>query len=343
MSGNTFGRLFKVTTFGESHGVSLGVIIDGCPAGLPLTQEEIQKELNRRRPGQSSFTTPRQEADCVKIQSGVFQGLTTGTPIALIIENQNNRSADYDNLAHCFRPGHGDKSYFEKYGIRDFRGGGRSSGRETAARVAAGAVAKKILKEVGVEIHAWVRSIGPYQASECHLNEIEENPLRCCSNDAAKEMQEYIKKVAEEKDSVGGVVECLTTGVPSGWGEPVFDKIEALLAYAMLSIGGVKGFEIGSGFQAPLLLGSQNNQKGHSGGVLGGISDGEDLFFRLAVKPTPSIFKPQECLTPEGTTVTVSVKGRHDPCLCPRIVPVVEAMNALVLVDLYLQNRAAQL
>lgn len=343
MSGNTFGTLFKVTTCGESHGKAVGVIIDGCPAGLPLSETDIQKELDRRKPGQSEVTTLRKESDTAVIESGVFNGTTTGTPIAVRIANENHHSADYENIAHCFRPGHADRGYFEKYGIRDYRGGGRASGRETAARVAAGAVAKKILAHNGITVRAWVKSIGPITAKSCRFDTIEQNPVRCCDPEAAEKMKEYILQKASEKESVGGIIECRADGLPVGWGEPVFDKLDALLAHAVLSVGSIKGIEFGSGFEASLLTGSENNRPGHSGGITGGISDGEPLFFRVAVKPTPSIFRPQECLTDTGETTTITLKGRHDPCLCPRLVPVIEAMTALVLADLLLRDRASQL
>lgn len=343
MSGNTFGTLFKMTTYGESHGSAIGVVIDGCPAGLPLSEADIQKELDRRRPGQSSVTTPRKESDTAVIESGVFNGLTTGTPISVRIVNENQHSTDYENIARCFRPGHADRGYFEKYGIRDYRGGGRASGRETAARVAAGAVAKKLLAAEGITVRAWVKSIGPITAQNCDPDETERNPVRCCDSKAAAEMEAYILETAAAKDSCGGTIECRADGLPVGWGEPVFDKLDALLAHAVLSVGSIKGIEFGSGFEAPLLYGSENNKPGHSGGITGGISDGEPLFFRVAVKPTPSIFRPQKCLTETGETETVTLKGRHDPCLCPRLVPVIEAMTALVLADAALLNRSSKI
>lgn len=342
MSGNTFGTLFKITTYGESHGPALGVVIDGCPAGLPLSEADIQKELDRRRPGQSSVTTPRRESDTAVIESGVFNGLTTGTPIAVRIVNENHHSTDYENIARCFRPGHADRGYFEKYGIRDYRGGGRASGRETAARVAAGAVAKKLLAAEGIGVRAWVKSVGPITAQNSDPDETEKNPVRCGDSEAAVKMEEYILKTAAEKDSCGGTIECRADGLPVGWGEPVFDKLDALLAHAMLSVGSIKGIEFGSGFEAARLHGSENNRPGHSGGITGGLSDGEPLFFRVAVKPTPSVFRPQECLTETGETATVTLKGRHDPCLCPRLVPVIEAMTALVLADAALRNRSSK-
>lgn len=342
MSANTFGTLFRLTTYGESHGTAIGAVIDGCPAGLPLTNADIQKELDRRKPGQSPLTTSRKESDAVTIESGVFNGVTTGTPIALRILNENQHSGDYDDLLHCFRPGHADRGYFEKFGIRDHRGGGRSSGRETAARVAAGAVAKKLLEREKVTVRAWVSQIGPITAKSCHPEAVESNRVRCCDNETAALMEEYILQKARERESVGGIIECRVDGVPVGWGEPVFDKLDALIAHAVLSVGGIKGIEFGSGFGAALLLGSENNLPNHSGGITGGISDGEPLFFRAAVKPTPSILREQSFLTDAGETVTTTLKGRHDPCLCPRLVAVIEAVTALVLADAALLQRSAK-
>lgn len=342
MSGNTFGTVFRITTYGESHGPALGVVIDGCPSGLPLSAADIQKELNRRRPGQSSVTTPRKESDTAVIESGVFEGVTTGAPIAIRIVNENQRSSDYSDIARLFRPGHADRSWFEKYGLRDYRGGGRSSGRETAARVAAGAVAKKLLGLYGIRICAWTESIGPIEAKNGAPENAESNAVRCRDPEAAAEMEAYIKAKTAEKESVGGVVACRADGLPVGWGEPVFDKLDAVLAHAVLSVGSVKGIEFGSGFGAALLCGSENNRPGHSGGVLGGISDSEPLFFRVAVKPTPSIFKPQLFRTEDGTETEAVLRGRHDPCLCPRIVPVIEAMTAIVLADFALRDRCSR-
>ena len=342
MSGNTFGTVFRVTTYGESHGPALGAVIDGCPSGLPLSAADIQKELDRRRPGQSSVTTPRKESDTAVIESGVFEGRTTGAPIAVRIVNENQRPSDYGDTARLFRPGHADRTWFEKYGLRDYRGGGRSSGRETAARVAAGAVAKKLLGLYGIRICAWTESIGPIAAKNGAPENAESNAVRCRDAEAAAEMEAYIQAKAAEKESVGGVVACRADGLPVGWGEPVFDKLDAVLAHAVLSVGGVKGIEFGSGFAASLLCGSENNRPGHSGGVLGGISDGEPLFFRVAVKPTPSVFKTQIFRGEDGTETETALRGRHDPCLCPRIVPVIEAMTAVVLADFALLGRCSR-
>ena len=366
-NGNTFGTNFSVTTFGESHGLALGCIIDGCPAGIKLSKETIQKSLNRRRPGSSvtgqtsASVTARKEADEVEILSGVFNGLTTGTPIALEVRNTSQHSGDYGNLDLTFRPGHADFTYDIKYkGNRDYRGGGRSSGRETLARVAAGAVAQEILSQKGIKITAYTIRAAGIDAKKRDLSQIEENNLRAPDNEAAAQMNARIEELRAAGDSAGGIIECLVTGCPAGLGEPAFDKLDAKLAQAMLSIGAVKGFEIGVGFAAADGLGSQNNDSmhaengkaifdsNHAGGVLGGLSSGNDIIFRVAVKPVPSIFKPQQTVKrtsdfdAKGKAVYEStelqIKGRHDVCLCPRIVPVVEAMTALVLTDLLLRD-----
>lgn len=360
MAGNTFGTNFKVTTFGESHGEGLGCIIDGCPAGLQIEKKIIQNALDRRKPGASingklnAAVTARKEADEVEILSGIFEGKTTGTPIALEIRNTSQHSSDYGNLATTFRPGHADFTYDAKYkGNRDYRGGGRSSGRETAARVAAGAVAAEFLRQKGIYITAYTIRAAGIDAQKRNFDEIEQNALRAPDNQAAEKMQARIEEIRADGDSTGGIIECLVKGCPVGLGEPVFDKLDAELAKAMLSIGAVKGFEIGDGFAAADSFGSTNNdtmhvQNGqpffdtnHSGGILGGISNGNDIIFRVAVKPVPSIFKPQQTVTKnsDGTyqNTTLEIKGRHDICLCPRIVPVVEAMTALVLADFYLR------
>ena len=359
MAGNTFGKNFKVTTFGESHGIGLGCIIDGCPAGLEINEEIIQRALDRRKPGASingklnAAVTARKEPDEVEILSGIFEGKTIGTSISLLIRNTSQHSSDYGNLSTTFRPGHADFTYDAKYGIRDYRGGGRSSGRETAARVAAGAVAAEFLRQKGISITAYTIRAAGIDAQKRNFNEIEQNALRAPDNEAAEKMQARIEEIRANGDSTGGIVECLVKGCPAGLGEPVFDKLDAELAKAMLSIGAVKGFEIGDGFAAADSFGSTNNdcmhsQDGkpvfdtnHAGGILGGISNGNDIIFRVAIKPVPSIFKPQETVTKkaDGTfeNTTLEIKGRHDICLCPRIVPVVEAMTALVLADFYLR------
>ena len=366
-NGNTFGTNFSVTSFGESHGTALGCIIDGCPAGIELTKEMIQKALDRRRPGASvtgeasASVTARKEADEVEILSGVFEGRTTGTPIALEVRNSSQHSADYGNLDKSFRPGHADFTYDIKYsGNRDYRGGGRSSGRETVARVAAGVVAQQLLNKYGIKITAYTIRAAGISAQKRELSQIEENNLRAPDNQAAAEMNKKIEELRAAGDSAGGVIECLVTGCPAGLGQPVFDKLDAKLAQAMLSIGAVKGFEIGDGFAAADSLGSQNNDlmhaengkpffdSNHAGGVLGGLSSGADILFRVAVKPVPSIFKSQQTVrrtsdfTADGKadyeTTELQIKGRHDVCLCPRIVPVVEAMAALVLADFILRD-----
>lgn len=358
--GSIYGKIFRISTFGESHGAGIGVVIDGCPAGIPFESDFVQKELTRRKPGQSRITTQRKEADEFEVLSGVFEGKTTGTPIMLLIRNEDQRSKDYSHIADRFRPSHADYTYEEKYGIRDYRGGGRSSARETAARVAAGALAKLILKELGVTVSAFVSQVGnirvvkPYQ--ELDLSEAENNPVRCADPDTAQEMYDYIDSVRKNGDSVGGVVFCVAQGVPAGWGEPVFDKLHAELGKAMLGINAVKGFEYGSGFDGVAMLGSQHNdifykdeagkvrtKTNFSGGIQGGISNGEDIYFRVAFKPVATIMQDQDSLDKSGASVTVSGKGRHDPCVVPRAVPIVEAMAALVLVDFYLRNKSAKM
>ena len=351
MSGNSFGEIFRITTFGESHGPALGVIIDGVPAGIRIDENFIQAELDRRRPGQSSVCTMRNEADQVEILSGVFEGITTGTSIGMVIRNTDQRSRDYGNLATTFRPGHADFGYWKKYGIRDYRGGGRSSGRETAARVAAGAVAKLFLKESGVDIHAHALEIGGIRGTKVNFDEVERNIVRAADPMVVDAMISTIRAAQKVMDSVGGVVECLVTGVPAGWGEPVFDKLDAVLAHAVMSLGGIKGIEFGDGFAAVRRRGSENNdsmvpeesfKSNHAGGILGGLSTGAEIIFRAAVKPTSSIAAEQDTVDIEGNAVKLSVHGRHDPCLVPRMVPVIEAMTALVLADMALRQRSAR-
>ena len=348
---NSFGELFRVTTFGESHGPAIGAVVDGVPAGLALAEADIQQALDRRKPGQSAMTTPRRESDAVEILSGVFEGRTTGTPVALLIRNQDQRSRDYGDLAELFRPGHADYTYFAKYGIRDYRGGGRSSGRETAARVAAGAIAAKYLREeFGIVVTAWTQAAAGIAGERVCPDLIEKNPLRAADPDRAEAMEAAVRRAVAEEDSVGGVVACRVEHVPAGLGEPVFDKLDALLAHAMLSLGAVKGIEFGDGFAAAAARGSANNDAmtpegfatNHAGGVLGGISTGEPIEFRLAVKPTPSIRREQMTVDRENRARKLTIGGRHDPCICPRLVPVVEAMTALVLTDLALRARAAE-
>lgn len=357
MSGSTFGTIFKITTWGESHGMGVGVVVDGCPAGLALCETDIQNYLNRRKPGQSKFSTPRKEDDTVEIQSGIFEGRTTGTPISMTVYNKNQRSADYSEIASYYRPGHADYTFDRKYGFRDYRGGGRSSARETIGRVAAGAVAAKLLDMLDVHFLTYVKSIGPVAIDPSRFDaaQIEKNPFRMPDADAACEAQNYLNTCMQAQDSSGGVVECMIRGVPAGIGEPVFRKLDGELAKAIFSIGAVKGFEIGDGFEAARAVGSDNNdcfyydEKGrickktnHAGGILGGISDGSDIILRAAFKPTPSIGSPQETVSKDGQNITVRVKGRHDPIIVPRAVVVVEAMAALTLTDLMLENMHAK-
>jgi chorismate synthase len=342
MAGNTFGELFRVTTFGESHGAALGCVIDGCPSGMELSAEDIEKELERRRPG--DIYGSRDEKDKPEILSGVFEGKTLGTPITVLVRNGNQNSGDYDELKDIYRPGHADFTWEAKFGIRDFRGGGRSSGRETLCRTAAGAVAKKILVSSGICIRAWASSLAGLQQAapgeeSFDFEEIDRNPLRVPSKHGALEAMKKIEAIRKESDSAGGVISCLITGVPSGLGEPVFDKLDARLAAAVLSIGACKGIEFGAGFAAAGLKGSENNAVENSGGILGGISSGDGIFFRAAFKPAPSIGKTQKVSGRDGKTKEISIKGRHDVCIVPRAVPVVEAMTALVLADFLLLSR----
>lgn len=352
---STFGKIFKLTTWGESHGPALGVVIEGCPAGIPLTVEDIQLQLNRRRVGQSSVTTPRGETDRAELLSGVFEGVTTGTPISLITYNKDADSSKYENLRDVFRPGHADLTYWAKYGHRDHRGGGRSSARETWGRVAAGAIARKILETVGCDVYGFIRELGGIAMETFDRDEIERNIVRCPDPVAAERMIEAIMQVKEEHDSLGGIVEVRATGVPVGLGEPTFDKLDGLIGQAMLSIPAVKGVEIGSGFAVVRSRGSESNdgfyvengrvrtKSNNAGGTLGGLSSGEDIVVRLAVKPTSSIARPQETVSTGLEPRTIVVEGRHDPSVCPRAVPVAEAMLAIVLADLLLLNRAARI
>lgn len=352
MSGSIFGNIFKVSTFGESHGEALGVVIDGLPAGVKIDREFLAFEMSRRRPGQSQLTTSRNENDAVEILSGVLDDISTGTPLAMIIRNTSQRSKDYSNLENVFRPGHADFGFFSKYGIRDVRGGGRASGRETCARVAAGAVAKMMLKNYGIDICAYAQEIAGIKAQSFDRREIEKNPARCPDPLAAEAMAGAIAAIHAGNDSVGGIVKCFADGVPAGWGEPVFDKLDARLAYAMLSLGSVKGIEFGDGFAVSAMKGSENNDPmlaggkfatNHAGGILGGIATGERIEFAIAVKPTPSIAQKQNTVDKNGQPQEIVITGRHDPCIVPRIIPVVEAMTALVLADFALLSRCAQI
>lgn len=356
MAGSIFGTHFRIETFGESHGEGLGVVIDGCPAGLSLCAEDIQLYLNRRKPGQSKFATPRKEADAVEILSGVFEGKTTGTPIALLVRNTSQRSSDYSEIASYYRPGHADFTFDAKYGFRDYRGGGRSSGRETIGRVAAGAIACKILQELGITVCAYTKAIGPVEASmeQFDPGAILTTPTAMPDRKASKEAEAYLSGCMEQKDSCGGVIECRIDGVPAGIGEPVFDKLDASLAKAVMSIGAVKAFEIGDGTKVAHMHGSENNdcfcikdgrvikETNHSGGILGGISDGSQILLRAYVKPTPSIFQSQHTVNKAGEEIDIQIKGRHDPVIMPRAVVVVEAMTALTVLDLMMDNMTAR-
>lgn len=357
MAGSIFGRQLCISTWGESHGKGLGVVVDGCPAGLSLCEEDIQQYLDRRKPGQSTFTTSRKEGDLAKILSGVFEGKTTGTPISIMVENTSHRSQDYSEIASYYRPGHADYTFDQKYGFRDYRGGGRSSGRETIARVAGGAIAAKLLGELGITLTAYTRSIGPVSIDEARFDpeEIRRNPVYMPDAQAAAEAAAYLEQCMKAQDSSGGIVECRVQGLPAGLGDPCFEKLDANLAKAILSIGAVKGFEIGDGFGAALARGSQNNDAfvsgpegvtkatNHAGGVLGGISDGSEVLFRAAIKPTPSISAEQHTVNKDGENITISVRGRHDPVIVPRAVVVVETMAALVLADALLAGMSAKL
>ena len=351
MAGSCYGVEFRVTTFGESHGKGVGVVVEGVQPGLEISEEDIQKELDRRKPGQSDVTTPRKESDTVHIISGHFEGRATGTPLAMVIWNADARPSAYDNLKGLFRPGHADYTYHQKYQFRDHRGSGRASGRETAGRVAAGAVAKKMLALRGVVIRAFTLQVGPIRGERIDYDAIERNPVRAADPDKAGAMADLIRSVGADHDSVGGIVECRVQGTPAGLGEPVFDKIDADLARAVLSLGAVKGVEFGAGFAAVTMRGSQHNDpitpagftSNHAGGILGGITNGEEIVFRVAVKPTSSIARPQQTVDLEGRPVSVTIEGRHDPCICPRIVPVVEAMTALTLIDHLKRQEAGRL
>ena len=340
--------MLRLTTFGESHGGAVGVTLDGVTPSVPLSEADVQRQLDRRKPGQSDVTTPRQEPDTVHILSGIFEGMTTGTPILMILFNSDADPSAYDNIKELFRPGHADFTYLSKYGIRDWRGSGRASGRETAGRVAAGAVARKLLERRGVSVMGYTLRAGGISCEKFEPQEIENNPLRACDAEAAKRMMAAVIAAKEQNDSVGGIIECRISGVRAGIGEPVFDKLDAELARAMVSIGSVKGFEVGSGFRAPDMKGSEHNDEmssdgfvsNNAGGIVGGISSGEQIIFRLAVKPTSSIARPQKTVDIRGEEQTIVTEGRHDACICPRIVPVVEAMTCLVIEDHYKRQAA---
>jgi len=356
MPGNSFGNLFRITTWGESHGPALGVIVDGCPAGLQISEDDIQFELDRRRPGQSKITTQRKEPDKVEILSGIFDGKTLGTPISLMIMNADVISKSYEEIKDTFRPGHADFTYEAKYGVRDYRGGGRASARETVGRVAAAAIAKKILNLNGIKTIGYVKQVGDLFAKEIDYEEIENNPVRCPDRRVAEEMVSLIEEVRRDGDSIGGVVEVVSLGLPVGLGDPVFHKIDADLAAALMSIGGIRGFEVGTGFESTRKKGSEVNdlmykdesgrlryKTNNAGGLLGGITNGEELVVRIAIKPTSSIPKVQQTVDRFGNPKDLVVKGRHDPCLCPRAVPIAEAMVNLVLVDHLLISRVTRI
>ncbi|MFH6603951.1 chorismate synthase [Maribacter algicola] len=354
MPGNIFGNLFKLTTFGESHGVAIGGVVDGCPAGVEIDLDAIQKELDRRKPGQSAIVTQRKEPDTVEFYSGIFEGKTTGTPIGFAIHNTNQKSRDYSHIKDSYRPSHADFVYDKKYGFRDYRGGGRSSARETASRVVAGAIAKQFLKDI--KINAFVSQVGDMKLgkkyTELDLSLTESNPVRCPDLEMASKMEAYIKAIKKEGDTIGGIITCVAQNVPVGLGEPVFDKLHAELGKAMLSINAVKGFEYGSGFEGVKMKGSAHNDKfnsdgstitNYSGGIQGGISNGMDIYFNTAFKPVATIIQPYETIDKKGNKVQTQGKGRHDPCVVPRAVPIVEAMTALVLADFKLLGRTSKL
>ncbi|MCR4808192.1 MAG: chorismate synthase [Lachnospiraceae bacterium] len=357
MAGSTYGNNFRITTWGESHGPALGVVIDGCPAGLELNEKDIQIFLDRRKPGQSRFTTARAEGDEVEILSGVFEGKTTGTPISLMVRNKDQHSADYSQIASVYRPGHADYTFDAKYGFRDYRGGGRSSGRETIGRVAAGAVASKLLKELNIELLTYTRSVGSITIDTNNFNrdEINNNPLYMPDAAAAQKACEYLDELRAKGDSAGGVIECIIKGMPAGIGEPVFDKLDSELARSVMSVGAVKAVEIGDGTDAAMSTGSVNNdpfvkadgkiskKTNHSGGILGGISDGSDIILRAHIKPTPSISLTQDTVSKEGEETSINIKGRHDPIIVPRAVVVVESMAAVTVADLIIRNMSSRL
>lgn len=357
MAGSNYGNLFQITTWGESHGKALGVVVDGCPAGLSLGEEDIQKYLDRRKPGQTRIATPRKEADQVEILSGIFEGKTTGTPISMLVPNTSQQSRDYSEIASYYRPGHADYTFDQKYGFRDYRGGGRSSGRETTGRVAAGAIAAKILSQLGVDVMAYTRSIGDIEIDMSRFDRqaILDTPTAMPDREASERAEAYLAQCMKQMDSSGGVIECQITGLPAGIGDPVFEKLDANLAKAVMSIGAVKAFEMGDGLQAARAKGSQNNdafgmedgrvvkKTNHAGGVLGGISDGSPVVFRAYVKPTPSIFQKQETVNRNGEEIEIQIKGRHDPIIVPRAVVVVESMAALTVLDAMMANMSARM
>ena len=355
MNKSSFGNHFTVTTWGESHGKALGAVIDGCPAGLSLNEEDIQKFLDRRKPGQSRYTTARKEGDLVEILSGVFEGKTTGTPISLMVRNTDQRSRDYGNLAYSYRPGHADFTFDAKYGFRDYRGGGRSSGRETIGRVAAGAIASRILETLGISFCTYTKSIGPVEITDFDAEEITRNAFYMPDASAASAAGAYLEECMKNQDSAGGIIECRIKNVPAGLGNPVFEKLDAVLAQAVMSIGAVKAVEIGDGFQVSRMKGSEDNDgfhtengqitktSNHAGGIMGGISDGSEIVLRAAVKPTPSISQPQNTVTKDGSELSLEINGRHDPVIVPRAVVVVESMCALAITDALFSNMTSRM
>lgn len=355
MNKSSFGNHFTVTTWGESHGKALGAVIDGCPAGLSLNEEDIQKFLDRRKPGQSRYTTARREGDLVEILSGVFEGKTTGTPISLMVRNTDQRSRDYGNLAYSYRPGHADFTFDAKYGFRDYRGGGRSSGRETIGRVAAGAIASRILETLGISFCTYTKSIGPVEITDFDAEEITRNAFYMPDASAASAAGAYLEECMKNQDSAGGIIECRIKNVPAGLGNPVFEKLDAVLAQAVMSIGAVKAVEIGDGFQVSRMKGSEDNDgfhtengqitktSNHAGGIMGGMSDGSEIILRAAVKPTPSISQPQNTVTKDGSELSLEIRGRHDPVIVPRAVVVVESMCALAITDALFSNMTSRM
>ena len=348
MSGNSIGKLFTVTTFGESHGLGLGAIVDGCPPGIELSEADLQRDLDRRKPGTSRYTTQRREADEVRIMSGVFEGKTTGTPIGLLIENTDQRSKDYSNIERTFRPAHADYSYNQKYGFRDYRGGGRSSARETAMRVAAGAIAKKVLAAQGVEVRGYLSQLGPIKIEQFDWNEVGNNPFFCPDASKVSEMEDYMNALRKEGNSVGARISVVASGMKPGWGEPVFDRLDADLAHSLMSINAVKGVEIGDGFDVVAQKGTEHRDEmtpegflsNHAGGIIGGISTGQDLVAHIALKPTSSLVIPGRSIDVDGNPIEVVTKGRHDPCVGIRATPIAEAMTAITLLDHFMRHRA---
>ncbi len=358
MAGSTFGKLFQVTTWGESHGRGVGVVVDGCPAGVTLDEAYIQKYLNRRKPGQTRYSTPRKEDDLVEIQSGVFEGKTTGTPISMVVYNKTQRSKDYSEIAGYYRPGHADYTFDAKYGFRDYRGGGRSSGRETIARVAAGAVAMAVLEQLGIDVYAYSKSIGGITIDDAKADRenIMKSPLYMPDLEASEKAEVLLEQKMNEQDSAGGIIECIVSGMPAGVGEPVFDKLDANLSKAVMSIGAVKGVEIGDGFAVADMFGSTDNdsfyydesgnirkETNHAGGILGGMSDGSDIVIRAAVKPTPSIARTQHTVNKSGENIDINIKGRHDPIIVPRAVVVVESMAAITILDMLMESMTSRI